>query len=50
MDKENNSKNYHHHYHNKITENYDVIEYIEGHYYTISQDANIMKNPLWRVK
>jgi hypothetical protein len=41
-----------HHYHKQIIENkkYEVIEYIEGHYYTIGQDANIMKNPIWRVK
>ena len=29
---------------------YDVIEYIEGHYYATGKDANIMKNPIWRVK
>lgn len=41
-----------HHYHKQMIENkkYEVIEYIEGHYYTIGQDANIMKNPMWRVK
>jgi len=41
-----------HHYHKQMIENkkYEIIEYIEGHYYTIGQDANIMKNPLWRVK
>ena len=41
-----------HHYHKELIENkkYEVIEYIEGHYYKIGQDANIMKNPMWRVK
>jgi hypothetical protein len=49
MNKENSSIMYHH-YHNKITEKYNVIEYIDGHYYKTGKDANIMKNPLWRVK
>lgn len=41
-----------HHYHKQMIENkkYEVIEYIEGHYSYIGQDANIMKNPIWRVK
>ena len=29
---------------------YEVTEYIEGHYSYIGHDANIMKNPIWRVK
>jgi hypothetical protein len=39
-----------HHYHKNIIENYDVIEYINGHYSSMGQDANIMKNPLWKIK
>jgi hypothetical protein len=41
-----------HHYHKQLIENkkYEVTEYIEGHYYNIGHDANIMKNPIWRVK
>jgi hypothetical protein len=39
-----------HFYHNVISETYNIIEYINGHYLTSGQDANIMKNPLWRVK
>jgi hypothetical protein len=41
-----------HHYHKELIENkkYEVIEYIEGHYSYIGHDANIMKNPIWRVK
>jgi hypothetical protein len=39
-----------HWYHKNIIEKYEVIEYINGHYLTIGQDANIMKNPIWRVK
>jgi hypothetical protein len=38
-----------HFYHKKIIETYDVIEYIKGHYISIGQDANIMKNPIWRI-
>jgi hypothetical protein len=39
-----------HWYHKNIVEKYEVIEYINGHYLTMGQDANIMKNPIWRVK
>ena len=39
-----------HFYHKHIIEKYDIIEYIPGHYLTIGQDANVMKNPLWRIK
>jgi len=38
-----------HFYHKNIIENYNVVEYIVGHYITSGQDANIMKNPLWRI-
>jgi hypothetical protein len=38
-----------HFYHKIIAENYTVIEYITGHYLKVGQDANIMKNPLWRI-
>ena len=38
-----------HFYHKKIIETYNVIEYVKGHYLTIGQDANIMKNPIWRI-
>jgi hypothetical protein len=39
-----------HFYHKDILEKYNVIEYIKGHYLTLGQDANIMKNPLWKIK
>jgi len=39
-----------HWYHKNIAESYEVIEYINGHYLTMGQDANLMKNPIWRVK
>ena len=38
-----------HFYHKKIIESYHVVEYIKGHYLTMGQDANIMKNPIWRI-
>jgi len=39
-----------HSYHKNIIEKYNVIEYIKGHYISSGQDANIMKNPLWKIK
>lgn len=38
-----------HFYHKFISEKYNVIEYTHGHHSTIGQDANIMKNPLWKI-
>jgi len=38
-----------HIYHKIINEKYKVIEYINGHYCTSGQDANAMKNPLWKI-
>ena len=38
-----------HFYHKKIVETYEVLEYKKGHYLTMGQDANIMKNPIWRI-
>jgi hypothetical protein len=38
-----------HFYHKYIKENYNNIEYIPGHFQTIGQDANIMKNPIWKI-
>lgn len=39
-----------HFYHKNILEKYTVIEFINGHYLTMGQDANIMKNPIWKIK
>jgi hypothetical protein len=39
-----------HLYHKNIIQKYDVIEYINGHYSSIGQDANIMKNPMWKIQ
>jgi len=38
-----------HFYHKVISEKYNIIEYIHGHYLTVGQDAGIMKNPIWKV-
>lgn len=38
-----------HFYHKIISEKYKIIEYINGHYLTMGQDANIMKNPIWKI-
>ena len=38
-----------HKYHKIISEKYNIIEYIPGHHSTMGQDANIMKNPIWRI-
>lgn len=38
-----------HWYHKTIIETYPDAEYIEGHYLTLGQDANIMKNPIWKI-
>ncbi len=39
-----------HHYHKNIIQNYNVIEYINGHYNCSGQDAYVMKNPLWKIR
>lgn len=39
-----------HIYHNEIIKNYDFIEYLEGHYCSMGHEANIMKNPIWKIK
>lgn len=35
--------------HKTIIENYKFIEYIEGHYSSLGQDAYVIKNPIWRI-
>ena len=35
--------------HKTIIENYKFIEYIEGHYSTLGQDAYVIKNPIWKI-
>ena len=45
-----NNVEIYHSYNKNIIEKYNVIKYISGHYLTFGQDANIMKNPLWRIK
>jgi hypothetical protein len=38
-----------HFYHKFVTEKYNIGEYIKGHYIGTGQDANVMKNPLWKI-
>jgi hypothetical protein len=38
-----------HHAHKTIIKNYNILVYQEGHYQTMGQDANIMKNPIWKI-
>ena len=39
-----------HWHHKNIIDKYEQIEYINGHYLSMGQDANIMKNPIWKIK
>jgi hypothetical protein len=39
-----------HLYHKIIIQTYNVIDYINGHYLSVGQDANIMKNPMWKIQ
>lgn len=45
-----NNVEIYHIYHKFISQKYEIIEYIGGHYLTMGQDANVMKNPIWRIK
>jgi len=38
-----------HHYHDKVSNEYNVLEYIPGHYAMNGVDPYFMKNPLWKV-
>jgi hypothetical protein len=39
-----------HHYNKLITSDYEVIEYIPGHYAKNGVDPYFMKNPLWKIR
>jgi hypothetical protein len=45
-----NNVEIYHIYHKIISQKYEIIEYICGHYLTVGQDANVMKNPIWKIK
>jgi hypothetical protein len=45
-----NNVEIYHSFHSQIIKKYNVIEYIKGHYLTLGQGANIMKNPMWKIK
>jgi hypothetical protein len=38
-----------HKYHDIVKENYNVIDYIQGHHYTVGNDAYVIKNPMWKI-
>jgi len=38
-----------HEYHEEVMKKYAVIEYIQGHYLTVGNDAYVLKNPMWRI-
>ena len=39
-----------HAFHKNVCEEYNVIDYKEGHYQQLGKDANVMKNPIWTIK
>lgn len=39
-----------HKYHDIVKENYNVIEYVQGHHYSVGSDAFVLKNPLWKIR
>jgi hypothetical protein len=39
-----------HHYHEQVCNDYQVLEYIQGHYAMNGVDPYYMKNPLWKIK
>jgi len=45
-----NNVEIYHSYHATIIQTYKTAEYIQGHYLTIGQSANVMKNPLWKIE
>ena len=45
-----NNVEIYHIYHKNISQKYEILEYTRGHYFTMGQDANFMKNPMWKIK
>ena len=41
--------NIYHMYHTKITDEYKVLEYKQGHYSSLGKEAYCLKNPIWKV-
>ena len=39
-----------HQYHAEMQKKYTVIEYIQGHFGTLGNDAHVLKNPLWKIR
>ena len=40
---------YYHIYNNIVSNEYNVTQYIDGHYSLMGKDAYVMKNPLWKI-
>ena len=40
---------YHYYHKYLIKNNYNILDYQEGHYTRMGEDANIMKNPIWKI-
>lgn len=45
-----NNVEIYHQYHEEVKQKYTILEYIQGHYYTIGNDAFVIKNPMWRIQ
>jgi hypothetical protein len=40
-----------HQYHDEVVkQNYTILEYIQGHYYSVGNDAFVLKNPMWKIR
>ena len=40
-----------HEYHDEVLKkNYTILEYIQGHYITMGNDAFVLKNPMWKIR
>lgn len=39
-----------HRSHSFVKQNYDVLEYIPGHFQSFGRDASVMKNPIWKIR
>lgn len=39
-----------HNYHDEMCQQYNVIKYIKGHFYTTGKDPYVMVNPVWEIQ
>jgi len=49
MDLRRSNVEFYHFYHKVVAEKYKVVSFIRGHNMIFGQDANVMKNPMWRI-